>query len=191
MRELATMTGTFILLWNPIKWSWDVDEYSATVIATEVGGAAKGEWSMGRRKSGVAVGDEFFLQRQGFDRGIIGWGHFTGTLEPVPHWDSSRGGTTYGADLVFDRLVDTPERVPIETLRKIFPDVNWDRLQSSGVKLRSGDAGSLRSLWESHLGQLPYRSPEEGDVHVDGGMTRVMTNRYERYRGARAKCLER
>ncbi len=151
----------FLLTWNPDKWNW-VD-FSQSVLATESDGVIGRKWSTGVRNSGIHAGDMVFLLRQGKKgRGIVGSGRatdFTGDSVPGdniihtdPHWNGS-GATANYVDVIWDRLLEPDDRLPIEELEKDFPEQQWApnasgtqvrpelvgiSVSSSGVMLRGG-----------------------------------------------------
>ncbi len=76
------------------------------------------------------------------------------------------------------------------------PNVPWNSLLGSGVKVSNDSEADLLSVWESHLedvGRLGFRSPDElpgGETYPVGAAQRVEVNRYERDPRARAAALE-
>lgn len=180
--------ATFLLTWNPDGPGWPDDKYAAAAAAGS--GEYANRWSVGLRKSGIAVGDRAFLVRQRHERGIVASGRFHSEVYPDAHWDESGRQTTY-ADIIFEVLLPVPERLDINALKARVPAVAWDRLQGSGVALTAPNDTLLEQLWQEHVADTPYLSPEELAAHTypEGAVTRVLVNCYERDRAARAACI--
>ncbi len=181
---------TFVLTWNPDSWT-DGEEWLATNagLATAEHPVAE-PWSTGSRRSGIAPGDRAVLLRQRRYRGIIGSGSFTSDIYEDQHWDGS-GRPAFFADVDFDTITTADDRLPVEVLHADLPEVAWDRMQGSGVRLPDGAATRLEELWASHAGGwLPEVHPDEMIGEFDeGAIRRVSVNRYERSRAARVACL--
>lgn len=159
--EVTAQSGrrAFLLTWNPDNWDW-VD-FGQCVLATEADGTMDGSWSTGLTKSGIRSGDLVFLLRQGKrGRGIIGSGQaadFTGSAGPYdeiiytgPHWDGS-GQTANYVDVLWSRLVDVDDRLPVEDLKEAIPEQNWTPM-SSGTQIRAEVVDALEILWSEHIG---------------------------------------
>jgi 5-methylcytosine-specific restriction enzyme A len=186
------VSNTFILTWNPKLWPWPAAEFDRAVQRTEAGESSPDQWSVGARSKGIAIGDRAFLLRQQSDRGIIASGRFTSEVYRDVHWDDSERDTTY-AKLAWDAIVYTEQRLSTENLKLRLPSITWDRLQGSGVKAPAEAADELEAIWAEHLDRVPVANPDEPkdrDVHKEGGLTKVVANRYERDRNARRKCIE-
>jgi len=180
--------ATFLLTWNPDGPGWPEADYATAAAAG--GGDHVNRWSVGLRKSGIAVGDRAFLVRQRHERGVVASGRFSGEIYPDAHWDESGRQTTY-ANITFEVLLPVPDRLDINVLEARVPAVAWDRLQGSGVAVAARDGVLLEQLWQDHLAHTPYLSPEELEARTyeEGAVTRVLVNRYERDRAARAACI--
>jgi 5-methylcytosine-specific restriction enzyme A len=180
--------ATFLLTWNPDGPGWPDADYAAA--AAGVGGKHANRWSVGLRKSGIAVGDRAFLIRQRHERGIVASGWFNSEIYPDDHWDQSGRQTTY-ADIAFEVLLPVSDRLDLNLLKAHVPAVAWDRLQGSGVAVPTPSDALLEQLWQDHVADTPYLSPEELAVRTyqEGAVTQVLVNRYERDRAARAACI--
>jgi len=121
---------TFILTWNPERWAWDADEYARAVQVTAVGVSWSEPWSVGLRTGGIFPGDRAFLLRQKRERGIVASGVFTSELEKDEHWDGSGRPTMY-AGVDWDTVLEVDDRLSIEVLKDLIPEVHWDRIQWS------------------------------------------------------------
>jgi len=161
----------FLLTWNPDKWNW-VD-FSQSVLATESDGVIGRKWSTGVRNSGIHAGDMVFLLRQGKKgRGIVGSGRatdFTGDSVPGdniihtdPHWNGS-GATANYVDVIWDRLLEPDDRLPIEELEKDFPEQQWAP-NASGTQVRPELVAELESRWSRHVASAGLREGGQGHV---------------------------
>lgn len=174
----------FILTWNPTKWAWDPDQLM--------------QWSVGNRTSGVRPGDRAYLLRQHDHRGLIASGTFMSEVFQAAHWDGS-GTTANYAQVDWDTVIDpvaAPERgLPVDELKRQFPDFPWDNLMSSGVQVPEADVSALHDLWRAFAGSpRPTLWPDEeglDQTFTEGGVTRVLVNRYERSPEAREACIRR
>lgn len=183
---------TFILTWNPDRWPWPEDEYEEAVQSTASGGTEVGRWSVGIRKHGISIGDRAYLLRQSHERGIVASGQFVSEIYEDSHWDGSGRETTY-ADVEWTSIIDPEDRLPVEVLISEVPDVTWDRMQGSGVKVPPDAAVRLEELWAEYSDDGLFRSPEElppDEEFPEGSVTRAEVNRYERDPRARAACLD-
>lgn len=161
----------FLLTWNPDKWSWE--DFGQSVLATDGDGVIGERWSTGVRTSGIRIGDIVFLLRQGKrGRGIVGSGQatdFTGDSAPDDdiiytdsHWDGSAATSNY-VDVIWDRLVESDDRLPVEELEKDFPAQHWAP-NGSGTQIRPEIVDALEARWSSHVaGALVH---EGGQRHV-------------------------
>ncbi|GAA3945364.1 HNH endonuclease [Actinoplanes auranticolor] len=182
--------ATFLLTWNPDGPGWPDPDHEAAVEAASAGQSQLRRWSVALRKSGIAIGDRAFLVRQRRQRGIVASGHFSHTIYEDKHWDGSGRLTTY-ADIEFDQVLALNDRLPVEVLKNKVPAITWDRLQGSGVSVAQPHDQELEELWQAHVGDTPYANPEElpENSYSEGDVARVLVNRYERDRNARAACI--
>jgi predicted HNH restriction endonuclease len=96
------------------------------------------------------------------------------------------------ADIDFDRIVAVDERLPIELLKSVIPEIKWDRLQGSGVKVPDSVEPTLLDLWRRHTAgaiEGGIYPDDENPTFFEGGLRTVRVNRYERNRQAREACL--
>lgn len=182
--------AAFVLTYNPTTPSWTDDEYAADVQATSIGRTVRSRWSTGNRTSGIRTGDRAYLMRQVSDRGIVASGTFKSEVYFHEHWADAERESPY-ADVEWDCILDPEDRLPVEELVEASPGVPWNRLQSSGISVPGADVDVVAALWNGHIGQTPFSSPEEQGAQTfsEGRRTRVETNRYERDRKARAACI--
>ncbi len=189
--------NTFLLTWNSTKWT-DPDHWvDEAIAATEAGATWPGRWGYtGNRVSGIIDGDWGYFMRQHEDRGIIALVEFTSPIYPDEHWSGVAGAMANYADFEVVDWLKPADRLPVEVLEQKVPEVGWDRLQGSGVKVFDDTAELLDDLWIEHLAQLGRHAPltpEEldlSDVYPEGAAARVLVNRYERDGLARAICLK-
>jgi hypothetical protein len=147
---------TYILTWNPDRWTWPTEQYDQAVRATAAGESWRERWSVGLRKGGVVPGDRAYLLRQNKDRGVVASGFFVSELEPDEHWDGSGRPTMY-ARIDWDTVLEVNDRLPVELLKAQIPEMPWDRIQGSGVAVPDLCSQGLAQLWAEHKrGRLPH-----------------------------------
>lgn len=186
------MVNLFLLTWNPTKWKYPDRTYQSEVRRTATGQEIRSQWSVGNRTTGIRRGDLALLVRQHDQRGIVGHGRFTSQVFQEPHWDDSQRTANY-ARWRIDKLVDVEDRLPVELLKREVPEIAWDRLQGSGVKVAADVAERLSELWDEHVGGGLFVSAEEVTpftTYEEGQVTRVSVDRYERDRRARKTCID-
>ncbi len=188
------MVDTFVVTWNPVRWSPDELDYEHDLRASFRGETVRGRWSMGSRKSGVGVGDRVFRLRQRESRGIVASGSFVSEIFEDEHWEDPKETATY-AEIAWDVILPHEERLPVEALNARVADVVWDRIQGSGVLLPAKAAREVEKMWSRHLQRLE-RSPTSGPDDLDsdgtypeGAIQRTLVNRFERDRNARRACI--
>ena len=184
--------STFILTWNPKHWNYPDKDYQAEVAATARGEMVPSQWSTGGRKKGMAVNDRFYLLRQGKSgRGIVGSGYLTSETFQESHWDGARQFANY-VHMDFETVVHTDDRLDTEDLIALVPEVSWNTLRSSGVKVSVGAEQPLARLWSQHVEDVGVPIAEEVSAssgYPEGSVQRVVVNRYERSRRARQICI--
>jgi len=187
------MPKTFVLNWNPNRWTWPEKEYERDVRRTASGKLTpERTWTLGARKGGIEKGDLAIILRQGSDRGIVGVGRFTSEVHLGGHWDGS-GRDRYCATVVLSRLVPAEEGVPVEVLVQRVPEVAWNSIQGAGVAVPEEVALRVLALCEARLGRAVFESPEEVSPttrFLEGAVTEVTANRYERDLRARQACID-
>ena len=76
-------------------------------------------------------------------------------MHVAPHFDEVRraqGATINSVDVRWDRQVAIHDRLPLEDLLVAVPEVPWNALRSSGMRVPDGAEGKLRNLWDAHTG---------------------------------------
>lgn len=185
--------SVFLLTWNPTRftipdqlWKEEIEQIAKT-------GTNSGTWSSGSRKGGVFPGDKFLLVRLAKDRGIVASGVATSGVFQLPHWDEIRneqGDTANYVSIDWDVQVPVSDRLRTEILLKDFPEVPWDNLMGSGVRVVEEVAEELLSRWYAHVGIEPNIYPDDLPTYIEGPAKMTVVNRYERNYAARAKCIE-
>jgi hypothetical protein len=178
--------STFLLTWNPTVWPKGVEWLDETAGTASPSSPVPGDWSVGSRKGGIERGDTALLLRQHHDRGIVASGVFTSEVYQDEHWDGS-GRLANNADIDFECIVAVDERLPIELLKSEVPEINWDRLQGSGVQVPDSVEQALLQLWQRHTAGTVEGAIYPDDEHpafFEGGLRTVKVNRYERNRHA-------
>lgn len=126
--------STYLLTWNPQKYSWDGLEDAIHEI--EATGTYSGSWSTGKRKN-VQIGDRLFLIRLGEEpKGIVASGKATSEVY-------EKEKTLY-VDVDFDVILD-PEKdqiLPLSLL-KSHP--------SPGTAISDEEANELENAWKNLL----------------------------------------
>lgn len=144
--------ATYLLIWNPKRWSWDnlqdeVDEINKN-------GFLIGSWSVGNSKR-VTRGDRLFLIRLGKEpRGIIGSGLAESDVFEDEHWDESAnevGKSARYVDVRFDKLLN-PDNEAILSRKELdhLGEMHWDS-PVSGIQIPDDIAHGLENLWEDFL----------------------------------------
>jgi|694.fasta_scaffold08870_2 putative restriction endonuclease len=144
--------STFLMLWNPKSGNLSNEDWEeeGRIINDE---GLDALWSVGNRKSGVAVGDTVFLVRTISERGIVRSGVVTGDLVHEEHWDLDRaaeGATVNYAPVRWTKQLPIGERLAVETLLTEVPEVPWNNLYASGIRVPDGATKELNELWKAH-----------------------------------------
>jgi 5-methylcytosine-specific restriction enzyme A len=190
---VATLSAvaTFLLTWNPVVWPDGVEWLDQSAGAASSTSPIQGDWSVGARRKGIQPGDTALLLRQHHDRGIVASGNFTSEVYQAEHWDGS-GRLANNADIDFTHIVAVDERLPIERLKSVVPEISWDRLQGSGVRVPDSVEAALLQLWNQHTAgdsEGTIYPGDESPEFFEGALRTVKVNRYERNRQAREACL--
>jgi 5-methylcytosine-specific restriction protein A len=185
--------SVFLLTWNPTRWIIDANEWDQGLKTIAAGGVTEGSWSIGSRTSGVHPGDVVLLVRVAKDRGIVASGRAASVAHKDLHWDPVRAANNELANFVtveWDAQVEIADRLPTEELLQEFPEVPWNNLMGSGVRVVDEVADQLVRYWFDHVGIEPDNFPDEVATYIEGGTKSVLVNRYERNPAARRACLD-
>lgn len=149
---------TYLLTWNPARWSWD--NLPEAARQTAQGEPFRQRWSCGNTKK-IRRGDRLFLLKQGgLPRGIMAAG-WSVSNEPylAAHWNPERaaqGEEALRVDVEFECIL-VPGRqhlVPISRLQSgPLARVFWST-QKGGIELDSEEAAELERAWKEHLSDL-------------------------------------
>lgn len=177
---------TFLLTWNPRRWTWAT--LSKAAAAVSAGRPVVTRWSCGNRKD-VAPGDRLFLLRQRLiPRGIIGSGWAVSRVWQGRHWDHQRaveGDVANYVRLRFDTLLDPDleDVLPVTSRRTgDLNRVNW-RSQASGILIEPGAAKELEVLWTAHTSRSAAFDDEV--AFLEGEVRRRLTAHRRRERALR------
>ncbi len=185
--------SVFLLTWNPTRWIIDDDEWTEDVETIAAGRTTEEPWSIGQRTSGVHPGDIVLLVRVARDRGIVASGRATSVAYKDLHWDAEKAAKNVLANYVaveWDAQVEIEDRLPTEELLREFPEVAWNNLMASGVRVVDEVADQLVQYWFDHVGIEQDNFPDEVSTYIEGGTKSVLVNRYERNPAARRACLD-
>lgn len=185
--------SVFLLTWNPKLWKITESEWRNQVQKISLGHSYEEPWSIGSRTRGIHPGDTVLLVRVAKDRGIVASGVAISVAYKDLHWDVKRAKKKDLANYVmveWDVQVDISNRLPIETLLLEFPQIPWNNLAGSGVRVKDEIFDELLTRWFNHVGVHPEVYPDETPTYVEGGSKPVLVNRYERNPTARRECLQ-
>jgi 5-methylcytosine-specific restriction protein B len=154
-REWRAQARSWLLSWNPTKWTWD--SLAKDRDTTMNGGAAANNWRCGSTKP--REGDRAFLVRTGLPpKGIVAAGTIVRASYEAPHWDETKaklGEKSRFVDVEFIEVRDAKKDaiVDLAELEEKEPKQNWNP-QSSGIEIKGKPARMLERLWKA----LPERS---------------------------------
>lgn len=131
---------SYLLTWNPNKWSWSSLENDLEKLSEE--GIFQKRWSCGGTKR-IKAGDEVFLMRLGkMPKGIMGRGFVTRGVFSAEHWNPQRAAAGEAANYVkvnFNWLVDfnSADFISLDELQNhpYMSRQNWTP-QSSGINIK-------------------------------------------------------
>ena len=181
--------STFLLTWNSEKWVWDDESRADEIEVTASGASVSGQWATGNRTKEVNRGDRAFLIQQGPVRGLVASGRFTSEVFQSAHWDQTPGKLANYALVAWDRILSDEDMIPVDLVQEAVSTINFDNLQSSGVRVPPPGDHELESLWAEWAGTYVSPNEEGSDPLPEGARTRVTVNRYERNRQARERCI--
>ncbi len=185
--------SVFLLTWNPSVWIIEPEDWIFNVALTAGGGSYEEPWSTGNRTKGIRAGDRVLLVRVGKDRGIVASGRAISVVYKDLHFNEKRAKKKDLANYVmvnWDIQVEIEKRLPIEVLLREFPEVPWNNLYGSGVRVVDNVADKLTARWYRHVKIEKISFPDEPTTYPEGALTPVLVNRYERNPRARRDCLD-
>jgi 5-methylcytosine-specific restriction protein A len=182
---------TFLLTWNPRRFSWD--DLDEVVNDVQAEGHAHYSWSCGNTRR-IKAGDRLFMIRLGKeDPGLIGSAWAISPPYEEEHWvdeQQEAPRTAWFVPLDWDFLSHEAV-IPRSRLdKKPFNKVRWSS-QSSGISIAADVASALEEEWGRLLGHQFQPLPEEAEVHqlIEGDVRRISVDRYERDGRARQACI--
>lgn len=187
---------TWLFTWNPKLFDWDVEEPIAEIASH---GAYHYSWNCGRSTQ-IAVGDRFFLLRQGVEpRGIVASGFVTRKPRPGRHWNRRlRPRKARFVNAAFDAILDSAlgETLPIAELQRgPLAGIHWGT-QASGIEIDSSLAPRLERVWRrrlerSGLSPLPLDDAASAShLFPEAALRNRTTKAPSRNPKARAACIE-
>lgn len=145
----AMAVATFIMSWEGSEVSYPSTHFANDVITTASGTHVSGRWSMGLSRSGASADDRIYLLRRSLQRGIVAAGRLVdGDISSNAHWADVTRYAFY-CDIIWDRVLDIVNRLPIEQLLANAPGHSWSNVMGSGQQLRPDTAAIVHRLWET------------------------------------------
>lgn len=137
----------FILTWNPGVWEELGDSDWDSFVRTGAPDVSTMTWSTGQRSSGIEKGDDLIFLRQGKrGRGILAIGKAVSTITQDAHYNDPERRANY-VKVRWTSVRTIANRVPTELLVDQVPQLPWDNLQGSGVKVPDVAVEALLGLW--------------------------------------------
>ena len=190
----------FVLTWNPIETVIDDEAIAELARTTQSGQSSAQRWSTGNRNGGINPDDYVIRFRQINNRGIVALGRATSYVYEDVHWDDETKLANY-VDVAWEQVLRTEDRFAIEEIELLTHETHWDAMLGSGIKLSTGDSQIVVEAWKLWYSQVAGAqsslSGEEAGATsaspsgvIEGAVTTVLVNRYERSATARRKCIE-
>lgn len=171
----APPTAAFLLTSNPNRWKFDEDELAGFIEATRAGSTVEFNWSTGGTSKKISVGDRPFLMLQGVpNRGIFASGRFVSRVYQGPHYRDPKPKTSNYADIVWDRVLDPQDVLPINELQEQLPTAHWEP-QASGTQINPAAVPGLEKMWAAHIGSVPPPPFPKGRPRSEGQGRRLDT----------------
>jgi 5-methylcytosine-specific restriction protein A len=190
----------FVLTWNPIETVIDDEAIAELARTTKSGQSSAQRWSTGNRNGGINPDDYVIRFRQINNRGIVALGRATSYVYEDVHWVDETKLANY-VDVAWEQVLRTEDRLAIEEIELLTYETHWDAMLGSGVMLTEGDSQIVVEAWKLWYAQVAGAqsslSGEEAGATsaspsgvIEGAVTTVLVNRYERSATARRKCIE-
>ena len=193
---------TFLLTYNIDKWQWDNFEQAQKSLMED--GRYIGSWSCGNSKK-LRTGDRVFLIKLGKEpRGIMASGLVFDSVYKAPHWNKEKrrkGELINYVNVDFD-VIRNPvsnDMLLMEQLKKIDSHFTWSS-RSSGIEIPEYIASKIETLWKEMTGsdvtnlsrnEIGIEEIVYPERYIEGALTQITVNRYERDVKARKACLEK
>ncbi|MBL8099922.1 MAG: HNH endonuclease [Anaerolineales bacterium] len=185
---------TYLLTWNPKKWTWEHLEKNIAEI--QHFGFSEFTWTTGVTKK-IKDGDRVFVMGVGEvpKKGIVASGWATSDVKTRKR----DGKNIVYIDGYFDTIRRSNEVFPIENLvnNEKYKKVYWTP-QASGINIIDEVAKELEKDWAKFLNQpaLHHEIKYADDIDIskkyyEGVLKQVKVNKFERSPGARAVCLNK
>jgi 5-methylcytosine-specific restriction enzyme A len=191
-------TATYLLIWNPNRWTWEEKEVRRDIAQLEESGRIESfRWSVGTNYRQIEAGDRLFLIRLGSEpRGIFLSGFARGYAYRADHWDPSEKKRAWYVDVDVDVLLNPYDEKSIllyDELEAISTDQMWSP-PASGERIEEEVAAKLEAEWERLTGAVEGgpsgRSGERGARTLrEGAVKQTQGTRYERNPEARRLCI--
>ena len=159
--------ATFLLAWNPDKWSLREDELEEKAAALH---GQIGSWAC--RTTAIRTGDRVFLSRVGREpRGIFASGRAVSGPYLDNHWDSERSDEqTRYVQIRWNAFLN-PTKDPILSRRELEKGVlgrtHW-ATQSSGIRIPDDIAVALERRWAKFIVKAPARRAAAEASAIEG-----------------------
>lgn len=169
--------ATFILTWNPRRWSWeDLDREAVEIRA---GRRVTRMWSTGNTRN-VKPGDRLFLLKQGESpTGFVATGTAASAVSDLPHHDpakAARGETALRVLVEFDAIENPRLRRPLgpaEVSDPLRSSIKWNAA-ASGFELENHAAAQLEAAWREHLTKIPADLFDTSKVYTREGIHQLL-----------------
>jgi hypothetical protein len=141
--------STYLLTWNPNKWSWEDLEHA--IASTRAGKLYRARWNVHAHKQ-IAVNDRVFLLRQGSPpKGVVASGVVVNGPYVGKHWDPEKQDVdVHHVDVDFDTILDPSKQEVFPRDALFTPGLKagvWDT-QISGVQLPPEIAENFEHSWQ-------------------------------------------
>lgn len=149
-----TSLATYLLIWNPDRWSWEEAEILDDIARFEaIGSLEDFSWSLGTNYRKIEQGDRVFLMRLGSEpRGIFASGGVASQPYRNKSWDDDKAGQAWYVDVNLDTLLnpyDTGAILPRDELETISTEQRWSP-PASGEKIGAKAAAGLEAVWRRY-----------------------------------------
>jgi 5-methylcytosine-specific restriction protein A len=196
----SVVKPVFVLTWNPNETVIDDEVIAELAHTTRSGQSSAQRWSTGNRSGGINPDDYVIRFRQINNRGIVALGRATSYVYEDAHWDDETKLANY-VNVSWEQVLRTEDRLSIEEIELVTRETHWDAMLGSGIKLSTDDSQLVVEAWKNWYSQVAGAqsslSGEEAGATsaspsgvVEGAVTTVLVNRYERSATARRKCIE-
>lgn len=182
---------TYLLTWNPDNGWKTFKEDKASFDKT---GIFVDTWNTVSKS--IKIGDRVFLIHLGKEpRGLCASGLALSEYFEDAHYLKPNEKANY-IQIQFDHILDPQDDniLPLKLLSEKFPKQHWSS-QSSGISISDDIVDELELLWLHYVSSNPKISESiikyQNEIkHLEGTLTRLMVNKYDRDPVAREKCIK-